>query len=198
AVRQPVYSIKKSLDISESAIQSILNNLKKILPKCDFHENKLGDPGVLVQIDETMLNAKAKSHRRRSSLNRSDCICIVVVKTHITRAFAKIIKNKEQNTLIPIICNQVAANSIIWTDEHRSYQNLKNYGFEHSAVCHKYTFINYENGVNTQTIESFHNEMKLEIKRRKGIKTDKREEFLNEFCFYFNNRRDYFNSILNL
>ncbi|KCZ77329.1 hypothetical protein H311_01662, partial [Anncaliia algerae PRA109] len=67
------------------------------------------------------------------------------VKNHITRAFAKIIKNKEQNILISIICNHAAANNIVWTDEHRSYLNHKNYGFEHSAVCHKYTFINYEN-----------------------------------------------------
>ncbi|KAG0426486.1 hypothetical protein DMUE_5964, partial [Dictyocoela muelleri] len=100
--------------ISESAIQSILNKLKKRLPKCDFHENKLGGSGVLVQIDDTMLNYKAKSHRGRPSLNMSDNICIFEVKNHITRAFAKIIENKEQNTLITIICNRLAANSIIW------------------------------------------------------------------------------------
>jgi hypothetical protein len=33
---------------------------------CDFKNNKLGNGGKLVQVDETMLNYKCKSHRGRS------------------------------------------------------------------------------------------------------------------------------------
>ncbi|KCZ77328.1 hypothetical protein H311_01661 [Anncaliia algerae PRA109] len=67
AVRQSPHSIKKSLDISESAIQSILTKLKKRLPKCDFHDNKLDVPGFFVLIDETLLKYKAKGHREISA-----------------------------------------------------------------------------------------------------------------------------------
>ncbi|KCZ75377.1 hypothetical protein H311_03646, partial [Anncaliia algerae PRA109] len=37
-----------------------------------------------------------------------------------------VIPNKEASTLIPIITRNVANNSIIWTDEHRSYSCLSN------------------------------------------------------------------------
>jgi hypothetical protein len=91
---------------------------------------------------------------------------------------------------IPIICSQVAPFLKIYTDEHKSYISLSKHQYLHSSVCHKYQFIT-EDAINTQAIESFHNEMKLEIKRRKGIKTNQREEFLKEFCFYLNNRKQF-------
>ncbi|KAG0431445.1 hypothetical protein DMUE_5559 [Dictyocoela muelleri] len=93
---------------------------------------------------------------------------------------------------------QVAPNSVIWTDEHSSYQNLNTYDYQHDIVCHKYNFINQVTGANTQAVVSFHNELKLEIKRRKGIKTSYRKTFLKEFCFYYNNRKKYLDAILRL
>ncbi|KCZ79584.1 hypothetical protein H312_03029, partial [Anncaliia algerae PRA339] len=73
-----------------------------------------------------------------------------------------------------------------------------NYSYIHNTVCHKYEFVNSSSGVNTQAVESFHNSLKLEIKRKKGVLTNFREVFLKEFCFYFNNRHDYFHAVLNL
>lgn len=168
------------------------------MPSPDFTENKLGGPGRIVQIDETMLNYKCKSHRGRSPSNRTDSLCMVEFTERITRAYATVIPNKCANTLIPIICNQVAPHSKIWTDEHSSYNNLGNLEYVHESVCHKYEFVNSSTGVNTQAIESFHNELKLEIKKRKGILTNNRNEFLKEFCFYFNNKNGFLTAILSL
>ncbi|KCZ80958.1 hypothetical protein H312_01613, partial [Anncaliia algerae PRA339] len=100
--------------------------------------------------------------------------------------------------LLPIICTQVANNSVIWTDEHRSYSNLRNYNFTHGTVCHKFEFVDNLNGVNTQAVESFNNCLKLEIKRRKGILTNNREIFLKEFLFLFNNKGNLLEAVLNL
>ena len=131
-----------------------------------------------------MLNFKAKSHRGRSALNHAESPCVVETRKSILRAFAVVIPNKLSATLVPIIMNQVESNSIIWTDEHKSYACLKNFNYTHGTVCHKYEFVNSETGVNTQAIESFHNELKLEIKRRKGVLNDNRPAFLREFCFF--------------
>ncbi|KCZ73838.1 hypothetical protein H311_05202, partial [Anncaliia algerae PRA109] len=118
---------------------------------------------------------------------KSDSLCIVEVETKIIRAYSTIIPDKKESTIVPIICSQVASNSRIWTDEHKSYSNLNSFNFVHHSVCHKYEFINSLNGVNTQAVESFNNCLKLEIKKRKGIKTENREVFLKEFLFLFNN-----------
>lgn len=198
ASRQPMHSIKLSLDTNKNTVEKILIKLKERIPTVDFSNNKLGGPGFKVQIDETMLNFKIKSHRGRSPINRTDSLCIVEIDQHITRAFACEIPNKQASTLIPIICRQVASNSIISTDEHRSYSTLGQYFSSHNTVCHKYEFVNSINGVHTQSIESFHNELKLEIKRRKGVLSENRTMFLNEFCFYFNHRNNFFNSLLEI
>ena len=196
--RQSVYSIKRSLDLSKNSVDKVVHRLITKMPRVDFSNNKLGGPGFVVQIDETMLNYKVKSHRGRSPTNRTDSLCIVETDGNIKRAFACVIPNKRASTLVPIICSQVASNSMIHTDEHKSYSSLGSCFSSHGVVCHKYEFVNHVTGVNTQAIESFHNELKLEIKKRKGISTNKRSDFLNEFCYYFNNRHDYFDAIQRL
>ncbi|KCZ77429.1 hypothetical protein H311_01561, partial [Anncaliia algerae PRA109] len=114
------------------------------------------------------------------------------------RVFARCINDKKSETIIPLICSQVTPGSVIWTDEHRSYSSLNNIGFLHDSVCHKYEFVHKTNGVHTQFVESFHNQLKLEIKKRKGVQTNKRDIFLNEFCFYFNNRENFLEAVINL
>ncbi|KCZ80231.1 hypothetical protein H312_02381, partial [Anncaliia algerae PRA339] len=60
--RQPRYSIKSSVDVSNSLLVKVLNKLLNLIPVTDFSANKLGSPLNIVQIDETMLNFKVKSH----------------------------------------------------------------------------------------------------------------------------------------
>lgn len=198
AIKTPLHSIIDHSTLSHGLVEKIINNLIDTIPQPDFSNNKLGGVKHIVQIDETMLNYKCKSHRGRSPANRTDALCIVEVGQRITRAYASVIPDKRSRTIIPIIMSQVAPNSIIWTDEHRSYQCLSRLSFVHGTVCHKYEFINSESGVNTQAVESFNNLLKVEIKSRKGVKTELRQKFLNEMCFKFNNKNDLLNAFLNL
>jgi transposase-like protein len=138
------------------------------MPIADYRDDKLGGPRFVVQIDETILNYKCKSRRGQLLSNKTDALCIVEVLNGIQRAFACIIPNKRDATLIPIICSQVADNSTIRTDEHRSYRSLSSYGFIHESFCHKYEFIT-DSGVNSQAVEFFNNYLKKAIKNRKGI-----------------------------
>ncbi|KAG0423786.1 hypothetical protein DMUE_6126, partial [Dictyocoela muelleri] len=196
-MKQPLYSIMQCFK-GGSTIRRVIEKFNDFIPEANFSENKLGGPGIIVQIDETMMNFKCKSHRGRSADNNTDALCIVEFREEITRAYAQIIPNKRADTIIPIICSQVANQSIIWTDEHRSYGNLSSFGFNHSTVCHKYEFINHSNGTNTQAVESFHNQLKLWIKKQKGVKTCCRARFLKVFLFFFNNRNNLLESGLNL
>ncbi|KCZ78689.1 hypothetical protein H311_00273 [Anncaliia algerae PRA109] len=193
-----VYSIKAALNLSPRTIERIMKKLIQKIPETNFESSKLGGPKFVVEIDETMLNFKCKSHRGRSPSNKTDALCIVEVGQKITRAFAKIIPNKKIETILPIVISQVMPGSVIWTDEHKSYQTLNKNGFLHQSVCHKYEFVNRTNGVNTQAVEAFHNELKLAIKKRKGVKTELRSDFLKEFCFYFNNKNNFLDAVLSL
>ncbi|KAG0423585.1 hypothetical protein DMUE_6138 [Dictyocoela muelleri] len=181
----------------ERTIWKVLNKFHSIIPNANYENARFGGPGFIVQVDETMLNYKCKSHRGRSSSNRTDAICIVECRRGINRAFACTIPNKNAETIVPIIERLVIPGSIIWTDEHRAYGSLNDI-FRHSTVCHKYEFINRIDGTNTQAVESFNNALKLEIKRQKGVKTYKREDFIRVFLFMFNNSENLLKVGLNL
>lgn len=190
--------IQYLLPLERKFVYRICGKLTERIPEPNFESNKLGGFGKVVQVDETMLNFKCKSHRGRSPTNRTDSISIIEFGSFTTRVFAKVIPNKESATLIPIICSQVAANSTIWTDEHRSYSCLSRFNFQHGTVCHKYNFINHDNNVNTQAVESFNNLIKRKIKERMGVETFSRTRFLNEICWFYNNSTNILSATFNL
>ncbi|KAG0419256.1 hypothetical protein EQH57_0551 [Dictyocoela roeselum] len=194
----PRYSITNFYNYDRKTVEKIINKIVKRIPDPDFSSNKMGGVGKIIQVDETMLNYKVKSHRGRAPENKTDALCIIEYENEIKRVFACVIENKLELTIVPILCSQVAANSIIWTDEHGAYANLKDLFEDHGTVIHKYQFINYDTGVNTQAVECFNNLIKREIKMRMGVKTSERSNLLKEICYYYNNKMNFMEKILNL
>jgi transposase-like protein len=148
-----------------------------------------------------MLNYKCKSHRGRSPANKTDAICIVEINETsdaIDRVWAEVIPNKQSSTLIPIINDHVQEFSTVHTDELKSYLALRKLNYNHLTVCHKYAFVDTISNVHTQSVESFNNELKYQIKLRKGIKTGLRNDFLTEFLWIWNNKCDLLNNLINL
>ncbi|KAG0439842.1 hypothetical protein DMUE_2153, partial [Dictyocoela muelleri] len=86
-------------------------------------------------------------------------------ENEIKRVFACIISDKRDMTIVLIIFSLVASNTTIWTNEHRAYNNLKEFDFTHDTVCHKYEFIKLDTGLNTQTVVCFNNLLKRKISR---------------------------------
>lgn len=196
---QQQFSILRTINISKRTFLKVIRIfLEKIKGEQLINPIKLGGSGCTVNIDETMLNYKCKSHRGRNPLNKSDALCIIELDGHITKSFACLISNKKRETLIPIILDVVLEGSVVHTDEHRSYFGLSELGFIHKTVCHKYQFVNQLTGAQTQAVESFNNCLKYAIKQRKGVKTVDREEFLLEFVWKFNNRSDRINKLFEL
>ncbi|KCZ82553.1 hypothetical protein H312_00211 [Anncaliia algerae PRA339] len=83
--KTPTTNIAQNLGISHAAIKKLITKFISLQESFDFRTNKAGGPGKIVQVDETMLNYKCKSHRGRSSRNKSDALCIVEYDGHITR-----------------------------------------------------------------------------------------------------------------
>ncbi len=59
-------------------------------------------------------------------------------------------------------------------------------------------FVNHITGVNTQSVESFKNGIKHEIKKQKKVITKLGQIFLNEFCFWFNYKNRKLEAMINL
>lgn len=189
-------SITESTNVSDKTVKSIIDELVKRIPNIDFSRDKLGGLDRIVQIDETMLNYKVKSHRGRAPSNRSDALVIVEYVNSVTRVFACVIQDKKASTVLPVILRQVVPGSLVYTDESKIYKDLLKEGFRHGTVCHKYNFVDPNTGVNTQAVESINNLIKREIKYKMGVITEKRDLFLKEWCFRFNNKNNLLMAIL--
>jgi transposase-like protein len=150
-------TIVSCLDISAPTQIKKMNKLIERMKVENDVFRALGGPGLVVQIDETMLNYKCKSHRGRSLDNRTDALFIVEVGTKIQKIYAEIIPDKTIQTILPIIQRRVVPGLTIYTDEHRNYNCLQQSGFTHGTICHKFNFVNPSNQVHTQNVESLNN-----------------------------------------
>lgn len=191
-------SIVSTIQISFPTVKKIFDLLFDKMKDHNEIQPKLGGIGTIVQVDETMMNYKCKSHRGRSPSNRTDALCIVECRPCICKVWAQVIPDKSIQTILPIICERVFSNTIIHTDEHKSYQCLTRNGYIHKTVCHKYMFVDRINEVNTQAVESFNNVLKYEIKKRKGIRTCDRGKFLVEMVWKWNNKNNLWIALLEL
>ncbi|KAG0435623.1 hypothetical protein DMUE_4634 [Dictyocoela muelleri] len=100
-------------DRYKMTIRRVIEKFYPLIPEMNIENDKFSGPGFIIQIDETMLNNKYKSHRVRSSRNRTDALCIVECRSDINRAYACIIPNKKMKNIMPIIMNNVIPGSII-------------------------------------------------------------------------------------
>ena len=133
----PRHCIERSLGLSRTSLQKILDKLLELLPSPDFSDSKLGGQGKIIQIDEIMLNYKCKSHRGRSPTNRTDVLCIKEFGYKIDCVFAACIENKTHELVLIIICDQVLQGSIIHTDDAINNKKLSGKGYIHQFVIHK-------------------------------------------------------------
>ncbi|KAG0424806.1 hypothetical protein DMUE_6075 [Dictyocoela muelleri] len=78
------FLIKRVCSGDEKFVDKIIKKLIARIEPPNFENNPKGGPLHMVQIDETMMNYKCKSHRGRSPYNKTEALCIVEVGHNIT------------------------------------------------------------------------------------------------------------------
>ncbi|KCZ79308.1 hypothetical protein H312_03305, partial [Anncaliia algerae PRA339] len=73
------------------------------------------------------------------------------------------VKKRYKNTLLQLIKNHVRNGSIIYSDCWRAYNNIGTESYLHVTVNHSKSFINYDNGVHTNTIEGNWSSIKMTV-----------------------------------
>ncbi|KAH7831762.1 putative Uncharacterized transposase-like protein [Monocercomonoides exilis] len=114
---------------------------------------KLGGPGKYVEIDEAVWRRRKYGRGRKKDL--------LWIFGGVERKegggagtnFVIIVPDRKKETLIPIIQERILAGTTIISDEWKSYDCLKDIGYEHMTVCHKRNFKDPETGACTNTVE---------------------------------------------
>jgi len=134
-----------------------------------------------VEADESYFGGVRKGKRGRGAAGK---VAVFGLLKRRGKVFTAIIPNAKTATLMPIIEEKVAPDSIVYTDTFKAYNALDVSDFHHLRINHSKLFADKQNHING--IENFWNQAKRHLRRFNGIKPDNFYWFLKECEWRFN------------
>lgn len=96
----------------------------------------------------------------------------------------RIVEKRDRDTLLPIIKSQIELGSTIFSDQWGAYFTLNEEGYKHDTVNHSKEFKS-ATGVCTNGIEGLWGNVKLKIKKMKGVLPNHVPEILDEYMYSY-------------
>ena len=100
-----------------------------------------------------------------------------------TRGYMEIVAQRGKATFLYTIQRICLPGTIIYSDKWAAYRDITGLGFQYYTVNHSLNFVNPDNGVHTQHIESYWNKNKIYIKKMKGVKKKDLNSYLAEYMW---------------
>jgi transposase len=142
----------------------------------------------LVEIDEALIGGKVTGGKRGWGAENKTCLFGMKERGGRVRIIA--VKNRERETLFPIIRLNIEKGSLINSDEFRTYRTLPDEGYEHKTVIHsKYQWA--QGDTYTNSIEGYWSNLKKSILGTHTYVSPKHmQKYLDEFDFRHNHRNE--------
>lgn len=134
-----------------------------------------------VEADESYFGGVRKGRRGRGASGK---VAVFGLLKRGGKVYTAIIPNAKTETILPIIEEKVEPDSIVYTDNFRSYNALDVSDFRHHRINHSKLFADKQNHING--IENFWNRAKRHMRKFNGIKQDNFYWFLKECEWRFN------------
>ncbi len=135
-----------------------------------------------VEADESYFGGRRKGKRSRGAGGK---IPVFGLLKRQGKVFSVVIPNARTDTLLPIIRQKVKPDSIVYTDNFRSYNALDVSEFKHYRINHSKLFADKQNHING--LENFWNQAKRHLRRFNGVPQKHFHLFLKECEWRFNN-----------
>lgn len=178
-------------------IKNCIEWYKELRRLCSAKINTLnlafGGENSIVQIDESKF-MKLKSNRGNPTQNvRRKYWAFALSDSLTNQVYIKLVSNRKQQTLFPIIRSIVVPNSIIWSDEFSTYTGGPNYSenmptplallgpYTHHVVNHSLYFKDPLTGVHTNNIEATWSAAKRKFKSMNGTNRSLVQSYLDEY-----------------
>ena len=131
------------------------------------HPVRLGGPGMVVEIDETVISRRKYN---RGRLIREQVWFFGGVERGSGRCFIIPVERRDAATLLPIIQNFILPGTTIMSDMWAAYGRIDQLPelYQHYTVNHSENFVDPDTGAYTQTIESTWNQFKRRHKEEMG------------------------------
>lgn len=152
----------------------------------DESETKIGGSGQSVEIDETWVGSKG--HNKRAGVPTYKTVVVGAVERKGS-VIAKVVPDTKRRTLFPFITDHVKKETMLYTDEHKSYTTIRHHGFMHKRVNHSAKAW-VSGDTHTNSIEGFWSLMKGGIRGvYKHVSPKHLQTYVDEFCFRYNRRQ---------
>jgi transposase len=151
--------------------------------------------GLLVEVDETYIGGKAANmhHAKRERLGGRGTAGKQPVFGMIERhgkVVTKVVPDVSRNTLLPNIREKVLPSSLVYSDEHSSYDPLKSMGYQHRRAHHG-ARVYVVGDVHTNTIEGFWSLVKRGISEvNHAVGVNHLQGYFDFYAFRWNHRDD--------
>jgi len=143
--------LSKELGITQKSAWFMLQRIREACKQGDFVLSNV------VEVDEAYIDGletnKHESNKLRSRRGTVGKTCVLGMRERGGRTKAKVIQNRDKETLEREVRENVAKGSVVYTDEHKGYTGLMDKDFEHRTVNHSVKeFVNMM--ASTNSIES--------------------------------------------
>ena len=139
------------------------------------------------ELDETYIGARKQGKRGRGAGGKTLVFGVAQRKGKVS---ASPINNLKSSTMIPIVKERVLPKSMVYTDEYRTYNILKEHGYKHKRV-HHVSKVWVAGDVHTNTIEGFWSALKRGINGvYHAVSVKHLQGYINEYSFRYNHRKD--------
>ena len=134
-----------------------------------------------VELDESYFGGVRKGKRGRGASGK---VAVFGILKRGGKVYTKVVSDTKAITLMSVIINKIAPDSIVYTDCYRSYNALDVSGFYHERINYSLLFSEGKNHING--IENFWNLAKRVLRKYNGIPKQSFPLFLKECEFRFN------------
>lgn len=182
--------LQRQLGVTYKCAWRIGYEIRKYMGRVD------GDSGLSghVEVDEVYVGGKPRNRNNsgyiKGKYQRGDKTIVFGMVERGGDIITRVVPDVKRKTLIPLIEEHVEQGSAINTDEMQSYVILNKKGYKHESVHHhEREYVRGE--VHTNTIEGFWSHFKNSVRgTHKSISRQHMQNYLHEFEFRFNLRRD--------
>jgi transposase-like protein len=183
----PARELERQLGVTYKCAWRMAHELRKLMAMADY-QGPLGGPGKHLEADETLIGGKARGQGTGKGARANKTIVAGIVERD-GNVRAAPVPDETMQTLEGAIRRNVQPGSLISTDEHVSYQNLRRAGYLHRTVKHRDG--EYARGaVHVNTIEGYWSRLKNSIKGTHiHVSQQHLWKYVSEFSYRYNMRK---------
>lgn len=195
--------LQREIGVTYKTAWRILQQIRKAMSDEDFIPIFTGT----VEMDETYIAGKVRDNNNRRlskelkksgkeagkkrAVGRKKMAVIGVIQRggNVIARSVDTSKPMEDKVLLSLLKATTLKGSTLVTDGHMGYRGAKDMGYEHFYIDH--TLFYFKEGIHNNTLESFWSTLKRGIYGiYHSIDPKYLENYVNEFCFRYNNRKN--------